>query len=84
MNNCPICGEKALPERKQPQAGLHAFSTIFKCGCIIDQAFSSPDDEFSFNQKCDEEKKEDVVELALKRREKNRFRAHYDAIRKFK
>lgn len=51
MTECPICGVKALPEDKQPQAGLHGFSTKFECGTQIAQAFSSY--EYDYEKRCD-------------------------------
>jgi len=66
MNKCPICKAPSLPPEKQPQPSLHVFSTLFECGCRVDQAFSS--DEWLFGQRCDKPWRKDVVKLALENR----------------
>lgn len=50
MIQCPICNS---PQNdKQPESGLHCFTTIFNCGCKITNNFKSQD--FIYEQRCDE------------------------------
>jgi hypothetical protein len=54
LEKCPICKSEKLPENKQPQSSLHVFSTVYNCGCSINQIFSS--DEWDYEQRCDKPK----------------------------
>lgn len=62
MRRCPICNASEIAE--QPQPSLHAFTTIFECGCRIDQAFGS--DEWVYDQRCDEPMKQRITDDMLK------------------
>lgn len=68
--NCPICNSIPIPE--QPYPGLHAYTTIFQCGCETIQTFSD-EHYIIYEQRCDEavKPKLDVSELFKKSHPKN-------------
>lgn len=49
-HRCPICSSPASD--KQPQEGLHAYTTVYDCGTEITKAFGS-DDEGIYDKRCD-------------------------------
>lgn len=86
IDGCPICGSLSLNE--QPQASLHAYTTVYECGTEITKAFNS-DDEGIFDKKCKKLSIEefynnltyDNVKIALDTKDEFRFLINGNSVR---
>jgi len=76
---CPVCNKDTqLPDDDQPQSGTHAYTIKFSCGTELDCAYDADIDEYSFGQKCNEERKlsgSELIDEMIKTKKKREWEA---------